>query len=51
MGIPQTAISFSHADGSTSGLTHPRRVHNRFFGIWMSDGNQLPPAGETTCPT
>src|SRR5437762_4051073 len=21
------------------------------FGIWMSDGNQLPPAGETACPT
>src|SRR6266581_423877 len=21
------------------------------FAIWMSDGNQLPPAGETACPT
>src|SRR5438128_2063733 len=21
------------------------------FGIWMGDGNQLPPAGETACPT
>src|SRR5438034_272578 len=21
------------------------------FGTWMSNGNQLPPAGETACPT
>src|SRR2546426_7493074 len=21
------------------------------FGIWMGDGNQLPPAGENACPT
>src|SRR5439155_13808890 len=32
-------------------LRHAMRGCITVFGIWMSDGNQLPPAGETACPT
>ena len=34
-----------------SEVTGDKRGPITVFGIWRSDGNQLPPAGETACPT